>query len=523
MQAAARPYTSPPHTLYHPAFQTGAQDYELKKQYLALLPPQQIIDICLSFDLHVPPFIRSTVWPLDINAAIAALTKTSRSSAPASSENQRTADNVPIMDSLNNSERGGHDKPAADDPTSASSHTSSEPGQTTSDNTNANSQASTQPSPTPHPYPHPPHAAYPHAPYYPPPSAAYHPHSSYPGYPPPSMYPPNPLFSFPSASHTPQLHDPYSTQAGDDLPSYEEMIVEALTESNDPEGCAPKDLFIWMASHYPLQSNFRPSASQALQKAFKRGRFEKTSGGKYRLNATWEGGNTSRRTTRRPQTLSQSATPSTSALPPPFTQVPLVHHHVQHPGRPPYAGPPYGYPYPPMGLGYPPYPSPGNPPQSTQTPISASASSDSRALVADKEARDAYETAQNILRAINFGSLLQMSNGNNEANKEHAANSATLEDTGLQGASAVGSTGTPGTAVPIDPGGGAQGVRFEGTGSRTTATETETMGPRAQVQAQLALLAAQLAEIAGQANAVCTAEAAPANSSSEEDDMEAVI
>jgi len=71
------------------------------------------------------------------------------------------------------------------------------------------------------------------------------------------------------------------------------MLVEALTEAGDPEGCAPKDLFMWMASHYPLQSNFRPSASQALQKAFKRGRLEKSDGGKYRINATWEGGNVS--------------------------------------------------------------------------------------------------------------------------------------------------------------------------------------------------------------------------------------
>lgn len=61
----------------------------------------------------------------------------------------------------------------------------------------------------------------------------------------------------------------------------------------DPEGCAPKALFSWMALHYPLQSNFRPSASQALQKAFKRGRLEKGNNGKYRLNVNWEGGNVS--------------------------------------------------------------------------------------------------------------------------------------------------------------------------------------------------------------------------------------
>jgi len=43
--------------------------------------------------------------------------------------------------------------------------------------------------------------------------------------------------------------------------------------------------------HYPLQQNFRPSASQALHKALKRGRLEKV-GGKYRLNPSWGGGPT---------------------------------------------------------------------------------------------------------------------------------------------------------------------------------------------------------------------------------------
>lgn len=68
------------------------------------------------------------------------------------------------------------------------------------------------------------------------------------------------------------------------------MIVEALLDITDPEGAAPKDMFAWMSARYPLQTNFRPSASQALQKAFRRGRLEKRPGGKYRLNATWEGG-----------------------------------------------------------------------------------------------------------------------------------------------------------------------------------------------------------------------------------------
>jgi hypothetical protein len=100
------------------------------------------------------------------------------------------------------------------------------------------------------------------------------------------------------------------------MPSYEEMIVTALEEIGDPEGLAPKTVFDYMSvyvpeleegkiigegidacasdlhRHWPLMHNFRPSASQALQKAFKRGRLEKNST-KYRLNPLWEGGNVS--------------------------------------------------------------------------------------------------------------------------------------------------------------------------------------------------------------------------------------
>lgn len=87
--------------------------------------------------------------------------------------------------------------------------------------------------------------------------------------------------------------------SAEDLPSYEEMIVQALidlgaTDANAAsEGVVPKQVFQWMAERYPLQQNFRPSASQALQKAYKRGRFEKNRDGRYRLNLYWEGANVS--------------------------------------------------------------------------------------------------------------------------------------------------------------------------------------------------------------------------------------
>ncbi|KZT59632.1 hypothetical protein CALCODRAFT_515923, partial [Calocera cornea HHB12733] len=72
------------------------------------------------------------------------------------------------------------------------------------------------------------------------------------------------------------------------LPNYEEMIVEALFELGEEEGVQPKVIFDWIAERYPINSNFRPSAHQAIQKSHKRGRLEKT-GNKYRLNPDWDG------------------------------------------------------------------------------------------------------------------------------------------------------------------------------------------------------------------------------------------
>ena len=242
----------------------GTHDHELKRQYLSLLPPKQIIEICLTFDSYVPPYAKTTIWPLDLNAAIAGLQKIASKSL--SETSKRVTDNTT--------------PPEAHD---AESHVSSP---TTTDAPNAPNPTSAPAYPqTPFGYPHS-QVAYPHAPYY----------AS--GYPYPYSYSPpvqnglQPPPLTPSAYGTvlPHLPEP---SGGDDLPSYEEMIVEALTECTDPEGWVPKDLFSWMAARYPLQSNFRPSASQALQKAYKRGRFEKNTNGKYRLSASWEGGSVS--------------------------------------------------------------------------------------------------------------------------------------------------------------------------------------------------------------------------------------
>lgn len=144
-------------------------------------------------------------------------------------------------------------------------------------------------------------SAYPHTPYYAPFSHSH----NFPPHPPApyahAAYPPSqsgqaafpPFTGVPLPRHPPPIGIASVDHVGipaDDLPSYEDMLVEALTDLNEPDGSAPKSLFTWMASRYPLHSNFRPSASQALQKAFKRGRLEKGSNGKYRLNAGWDGG-----------------------------------------------------------------------------------------------------------------------------------------------------------------------------------------------------------------------------------------
>jgi hypothetical protein len=532
-------------------------DQELKRKYLALLPPQQIIDICLTFDVHVPPYVKSTIWPHDINAAIAALDTT------ASSSNTNTTQNVlgkpvPVMDSLRSSpsteqpptvkEVGPPTEPQPPDkgpslapvPSAAStspSTASPSPVQGTQSSPPVVSEPVRSVPPPPvqqlHPHPQPtfphqpygfsPSTAYPHNPYYPTHSTAYaYPHSAYAPYAPiqSGYHHPHVLPAYPTPStynNLMPLPPPPEGVNADDLPSYEEMIVEALSSTTDPEGYAPKDLFTWMASRYPLQSNFRPSASQALQKAYRRGRFEKSSGGKYRLNPTWDGGNvraslfqltyiqltvyfiiqTLRRSTRRPQTQnSLSSGPPAPASP--FTKTPLVHHHQQTPTAA--AGPPfpsYGYAYPRMGY-------PGVPPQPQPAPAASSPSA-KPSPDHDGNSVDAYEAAQTILKAINFGSLLQLpvegsddSRGADEHQPQHSGLETLLSH--VQAALASSTAGTT-AAGPLPVAEPAEPATLTNPG---TAVE-----PRAELQAQLALLAAHLAELSQTEEATSTLQDAP--------------
>ena len=483
--------------------------------------------------MHVPPYIKSTIWPQDLHWAITHLRKATDNGV-ASSDHDRSSE--PIMASLErplpesqNSQPGSSNAEVQvtvpqlpDETTENSTPTTTSPASLTSAPISATPTVPPQP-PYPHqPYGYPP-VAYPHAPYYPPPLGYPHyPPPSYPHYssPLPNAYPhpqshpvlpaPHPTRPSSSAYHVQQSIHP--ERASDDLPSYEEMIVEALQEFTDPEGCAPKDLFASMAAKYPLQFNFRPSASQALQKAFKRGRLEKANNGKYRLNTTWEGGSvcvyslrkidstmltylqTSRRATRRPQTQMQQTNAAVSSPRPPFTYVPLIREQCSLQ----YAGYPYPCPYP----GYAGYPQPH--PQ-TQPQPSQPASSEVVADATDKAAsgfdpssgvdKDAYEAAQNILKAINFGDLFQIASENGGDGKKSNDVSVDQLTSLLVQAQNVMSAQMDDVPHAASPPAASLPTLSVAAGVAVPATLECPKNIRAELQAQLALLAAQLAEL----------------------------
>ncbi|KAJ7069666.1 hypothetical protein C8F01DRAFT_1226917 [Mycena amicta] len=342
------------------------EDHDLKREYLALLPPQQVIDICLRLDVHVPMALKRNIWPTDFRAVLASMqNKTPKvEDAPPSILPPAThGDDQPPKPSTD-------PKPPDNPPTAG---------------------PSTMPVPPLQPF------AYVAA------QAAYA-HSYYPGYPYPA-YPPGAVpgvypqpYTYPGAPpFFTTAHPPEPTPAADDgdLPSYEDMIVEGLTVVNDPEGLAPKDLFNWIYNRWPtVQANFRPSASQALQKAYRRNRFEKSTSGKYRLNPNWSGGSSStRRATRRPQTQSAAAPMAKPRMPStaPYTAAPrLLQPFIPVPPRAtlPTTGAktisssstPFRY-APPTAV---PAPKPNMPPNASNR---------------------AYQAAQKILQTINFGAV----------------------------------------------------------------------------------------------------------------------
>ncbi|KAJ7486013.1 hypothetical protein B0H11DRAFT_2230951 [Mycena galericulata] len=437
--------------LVHFVHNAPPEDHDLKRQYLALLPPQQVIDICLTLDIHVPVALKRNIWPTDFKAVIASM----QNIVP---KVEDTLTPIPPMASL--------------DPTPPPQRAEDQPPKPSSEPKPPDKQPTAGPSTQPVPplqaatvqqYGFSTQPAYPHTPYYqalPPGYAPY----SYPAYPatangfPPGAYPAAaqtfpqppgyPQHAFYAAPSHPDSAVPVPTPVSEDtdLPSYEDMIVEGLNAVGDPEGMAPKDLFNWMAARYPVQSNFRPSASQALQKAYRRGRFEKSTGGRYRLNANWEGGNSStRRATRRPQTSNAAPNGLHKARVPavPFTAAPRP--PLPHSVLPPM------YPHASTSA------APSSQPTSTKpTPLETPKQTPPVDVPPPKPAmppNDPYQAAENILQTINFGGLFK------------------LEDDERRG------------LLPV---------------KREAVAMSLAEHARAELQAQLALLAAQLEEIAQQ-------------------------
>ncbi|KAJ7188254.1 hypothetical protein C8R46DRAFT_1054125 [Mycena filopes] len=366
------------------------EDHDLKRQYLALLPPQQVIDICLTLDIHVPVALKRNIWPTDFRAVIASM----QNLTPKPEE---TTGVIPSVNGASQPPQRAEDKekPPSSEPKPPDKQPAAGP--------------STLPMPALQPYGFSTQPAYPHTPYYqalPPGFAAYsyptyppilpHGFPNAPGYPAAQPFPPTayPQYQRPPYPQAQETTIPVNPTTGDtDLPSYEDMIAEGLLAINDPEGMAPKDLFNWMAGRYPVQSNFRPSASQALQKAYKRGRFGKSLSGKYFLNALWDGSNSStRRATRRPQAA--NAVPAAQ-------KARMNQEHAPPPPQPPASQPmpvpvtPAEQPKqtPPIHV---PLPEPTVPPNT------------------------AYAAAQKILQTINFGGVFKLEDEEQRAVKSEA-------------------------------------------------------------------------------------------------------
>lgn len=364
----------------------SASSDSAKRTYLSLLPPLQLIDLILAIDAN-----RDTcIFPLDLNSAIEALQRPRHVTPnvpvePASTFDKDVHTTPPIKSepSVIAIPSPSPSVPSIPQPQPPSQPSPTPPFSVPPPQQTAVTFPSTAPStpvpppaaspipppvlppqykPPPHklqPQPHAVPQMYPHAhiPYYAPgtvPVLQTPPQPSTP-VPPPSAPPRHPLFTSapltrdaanPAAKTTSSSTQVSSRDDPNAMPSYEEMLVEAIIDVGDADGTAPKVLFAWMASHYPLQQNFRPSASQALHKALRRGRLAKV-GGKYRLNPEWGGGpTTSKRATRRPTAGNATVSPPTAASSTPPNPMPQAvyhatygYHYAAHPSYSYYATP----------------------------------------------------------------------------------------------------------------------------------------------------------------------------------------
>lgn len=243
----------------------SVQPESAKRVYLSLLPPPQLIDLILAIDAN-----RDTqVFPLDLNDAIEALRRP-RQSTPASAEPPSGKDVLatppvktepvvttvlpPLLPSVSipiSQQAIPPTVPPPSVPPPAVPPLASTP------------VLPPQYKPPPHkPQPQVATQMYPHThvPYYAspmPPNPQISSASSSP-VPPPAAPPRHPLFTSTPLSRDPTKPFPVKStppptvvSSRDDpnaMPSYEEMIVEAITDVGDIDGTAPKVLFAWMAS-----------------------------------------------------------------------------------------------------------------------------------------------------------------------------------------------------------------------------------------------------------------------------------
>ena len=168
----------------------------------------------------------------------------------------------------------------------------------------------------------------------------------------------------------------------------------------------------------------------------------------------------------------------------PFTHTPLVPHGASNlqirlppPGQPPgYGGYTFGYPY-----------------QATSGSAHAPVARDSSRIASQKQAADAvdheigessdaWEAAQNILNAINFGQLFQLSNEENRGGEPSTSSKLPNQQGAYKPSLTLGAAFREESASS----------RLDGAGKSAELNAEQ----RAALQAQLALLAAQLAELA---------------------------
>jgi hypothetical protein len=190
------------HCLY-----SGGSSLNAKRTYLSLLPPFQLIDLLLAIDADRSN-VSLPIFPPNLDDAIKHLQAARQAypslyshpyyvQPPPIPAKPGTASNAPSAKRLPASSSEVKKEPVQ------SEHVVQPPNKPTQSHSNSNSSLSHQ----------------------------------------------QPLFaSGPVARHSgsaePRVHE--------DMPSYEEMIAEAIAEMNDPEGTAPKVLFAWMAAYVSI-------------------------------------------------------------------------------------------------------------------------------------------------------------------------------------------------------------------------------------------------------------------------------